>query len=43
MDRTRFTDAITAGPGSHRKAGGVIGLPYLDGVQHAEMPKEPSR
>ncbi len=35
--------AITPGPGSHRKAGGVIGLPYLDGVQHAEMPKEPSR
>ena len=39
VDRTRFTDAITAGPGSHRKAGGVIGLPYLDGVQHAAMPE----
>ncbi len=37
-ERARFTDAITAGPGSHRKAGGLIGLPYLDGVQHAAMP-----
>lgn len=26
------------GPGSERKAGGVIGLPYLDGVQHTAMP-----
>lgn len=32
--------AISAGPGSKRKAGGVIGLPYLDGVQHAAFPKE---
>ena len=24
--------------GKTRKAGGVIGLPYLDGVQHAAMP-----
>lgn len=31
--------AIDEGDGSHRKAGGVIGLPYLDGVQHKEMPK----
>jgi hypothetical protein len=30
-----------AGPGSHRKAGGVIGLPYLDGVQHAAFPEVP--
>jgi len=31
--------AITAGPGSHRKAGGVIELPYLDGVQHKAFPE----
>lgn len=31
--------AITAGPGSHRKSGGIIGLPYLDGVQHKELPR----
>lgn len=36
-------DVVAAGPGSKQKAGGVIELPYLDGVQHAEMPKEPSR
>jgi protein gp37 len=30
--------AITAGPGSHRKPGGVIGAPYLDGVQHLAFP-----
>jgi protein gp37 len=35
--------AITAGPDSHRKAGGIIGLPYLDGRQHAEMPEERRR
>lgn len=29
---------MTKGPGSHRKRGGIIGLPYLDGVQHAAMP-----
>jgi protein gp37 len=29
---------IGVGPGSKNKAGGVIGLPYLDGVQHAEFP-----
>lgn len=33
--------AIDEGAGSHRKAGGVIGLPYLDGVQHAAMPEVP--
>jgi protein gp37 len=30
---------ITPGPGSKRKAGGVIELPYLDGVQHAAFPE----
>jgi protein gp37 len=29
---------IGFGDGSKRKAGGVIELPYLDGVQHAELP-----
>jgi protein gp37 len=32
---------IAAGPGSKRKAGGVIELPYLDGVQHASFPEVP--
>jgi protein gp37 len=31
--------AITIGPGSKRKAGGVIELPYLYGVQHASFPE----
>lgn len=31
-------DALRAGRGSKRKAGGVIELPYLDGVQHAALP-----
>jgi protein gp37 len=30
--------AIEEGDGSERKPGGVIGLPYLDGVQHAAFP-----
>ena len=30
---------VTAGDGSKVKAGGIIGLPYLDGVQHAAMPE----
>lgn len=30
---------VIAGPGSHRKPGGVIGAPYLDGHQHLEFPK----
>lgn len=30
---------ISAGPGSTRKPGGIIGLPYLDGVQHAAFPE----
>lgn len=29
---------VTAGDGSKRKPGGVIELPYLDGVQHAAFP-----
>lgn len=32
-------EAIAAGASSHRKAGGVIELPYLDGVQHAAFPE----
>jgi len=32
-------DAVTARDGSKRKAGGVIELPYLDGVQHAAFPE----
>jgi hypothetical protein len=30
---------IGAGDGSRRKPGGVIELPYLDGVQHAAFPE----
>jgi protein gp37 len=30
--------AMAAGVGSKRKPGGIIGLPYLDGVQHAGIP-----
>ncbi len=37
--RTRFTDVVAAGPGSKRKPGVVIELPYLDGVQHAAFPE----
>lgn len=29
---------VVAGPGSHRKPGGIIGAPYLDGVQHLAFP-----
>ena len=36
-----WVDVVDAGPGSKRKAGGVIGLPYLDGRQHVEMPEVP--
>lgn len=35
----RWIDVVVDGSGSKRKAGGVIELPYLDGVQHAEMPE----
>lgn len=31
--------AMRMGPGSTRKPGGIIGLPYLDGVQHAAFPE----
>lgn len=34
-------DGVTAGPGSIAKRGGLIGLPYLDGVQHAAFPEVP--
>lgn len=34
----RKVRVIGAGDGSRRKAGGVIELPYLDGVQHAAFP-----
>jgi protein gp37 len=30
---------VTFGPGSKRKPGGIIELPYLDGVQHAAFPE----
>lgn len=30
---------VKLGPGSKRKAGGVIELPYLDGIQHAAFPE----
>lgn len=30
---------ITFGEGSHRKPGGIIGAPYLDGVQHLAFPQ----
>jgi protein gp37 len=39
----RVTDrgdpVVVVGPGSKRKASGVIELPYLDGVQHAAFPE----
>lgn len=31
-------DAITEGADSHHKPRGLIGLPYLDGVQHTAFP-----
>ena len=34
-----YPRAIVAAGGSKSKAGGVIGLPYLDGRQHLEMPE----
>lgn len=38
VDASGNTTGITCGAGSKRKAGGVIELPYLDGVQHAAFP-----
>jgi protein gp37 len=38
-ERDHRLQGITFGPGSKRKAGNVIELPYLDGVQHAAFPE----
>jgi protein gp37 len=38
-DMTSSRPPIEEGIGSKRKGGGVIELPYLDGVQHAELPQ----
>jgi protein gp37 len=37
-ERDHRTHGLAIGTGSKRKAGGVIELPYLDGVQHAAFP-----
>lgn len=39
MSGARWIDIVGCGDGSRRKPGGVIELPYLDGVQHAAFPK----
>lgn len=36
--RSEVVDVVKLGNGSKMKAGGVIELPYLDGVQHKEFP-----
>lgn len=36
--RSEVVDVVKAGDGSKMKPGGVIGLPYLDNVQHADFP-----
>ncbi len=38
-DGPRSLPVLDQGDGSKRKAGGVIELPYLDGVQHASFPE----
>jgi protein gp37 len=38
-ERHAYGGDICAGPGSKRKAGHVIELPYLDGVRHAAFPE----
>lgn len=38
-DQQPMPEGIYAGVGSKRKGGGVIELPYLDGVQHAQFPE----
>lgn len=38
VDSNGRTQGITCGTDSHRKPGGVIGAPCLDGVQHLAMP-----
>lgn len=37
--RLHTLEEITAGPGSKRKPGGIVGAPYLDGFQHLELPR----
>ena len=39
FDPNAILSPVTARDGSRRKPGGVIELPYLDGVQHAAMPE----
>lgn len=36
----RRVDVVAAAAGSKRKPGGIIGAPYLDGVQHLAFPAE---
>lgn len=36
-----YEQTVLCGEGSHRKPGGIIGAPYLDGVQHLAMPGVP--
>ena len=38
MSADTMDASITFGPGAKRKAGGLIELPYLDGVQHCNFP-----
>lgn len=40
---SRVLGEVEAGPGSKRKAGGIIELPYLDGRQHAAFPEAVSQ
>jgi len=40
VERAASIDAIVMGTGSKRKGCGLIELPYLDGVQHADFPRE---
>lgn len=37
--RREVCEVVSIGDGSHRKRGGIIELPYLDGVQHAAFPE----
>mgnify|MGYP001602720882 CR=1 FL=1 len=39
VTKSGWIDVVDVGPGSHLKAGGVIGAPYLDGQQHLEFPE----
>lgn len=38
VDASGMAQGITCGSGSHRKRGGIIGMPYLDGEQHDKLP-----